>query len=125
MSRWASASRVPCTSTGLGSKIVCSIDEKVAQQRVFCDEVGSADVGSVPNMLRICKFMCSFDKCVLSDVLHRCFPNRCFAARFVICSIYLLVPATCHLFVSEIKPCMPQSENKTLHGNTANGSSKQ
>ena len=30
VSRWVFVSRVPCDSTGLGSKIVCSIDEKLA-----------------------------------------------------------------------------------------------
>ena len=32
---WAFVSRVPCASTGLGSKIVCSIDEKDAWEGVF------------------------------------------------------------------------------------------
>ena len=31
---WGCVSRVPCASTWLGSKIVCSTDEKVAQQSV-------------------------------------------------------------------------------------------
>ena len=35
VSSCAFVSRVPCASTGLGSKIVCSTDEKVAEQSVF------------------------------------------------------------------------------------------
>ena len=34
VSRCAPVSRVPCASTGLGSKFVCCIDEKVAWQSV-------------------------------------------------------------------------------------------
>ena len=88
----------------------------------FRDEVSSADVGSASNMLRICKFMFS-DETVMLDVLHRCFPFRCFAARFVCSSINLVDPASSHMLVSKIKPCM--SQYQLLHGNTANGSLKQ
>ena len=88
----------------------------------FRDEMSSADVGSASNMLQICKFMFS-DETVMLDVLHRCFPYRCFAARFVCSSINLVDPASSHMLVSKIKPCM--SQYQLLHGNTANGSLKQ
>ena len=84
--------------------------------------MSSADVGSVSNMLRICNFMFSFEN-VMSDVLHRCFPCRCFAARLACSSIHLVDPASSHMLVSKIKPCM--SQYNSLHGNTANWSSKQ
>ena len=88
----------------------------------FRDEMSSADVGSASNMLRICKFMFSYET-VMLDVSHRCFPYRCFAARFVCSSINLVDPASSHMLVSKIKPCM--SQYQLLHGNTANGSLKQ
>ena len=90
--------------------------------KAFRDEMSSVDVGSASNMLRICKFMFS-DETVMLDVLHRCFPYRCFAARFVCSSINLVDPASSHMLVSKIKPCM--SQYQLLHGNTANGSLKQ
>ncbi len=58
---WACVSRVPCASKWWGSKIVLSIDEKNGRSaKCFRDEVNSANVGSVSNMLRICMFMFSF-----------------------------------------------------------------
>ena len=83
--------------------------------------MSSADVGSVSNMLRICKFMISYEN-VMSYVLHRCFPYRCFAARFVRSSINLVDPGRSHMFVSKLKPCM--SQYKPLHRNAASGSLK-
>ena len=119
---WACVSRVPCASKWWGSKIVLSIDEKKGRSaKCFRDEVNSANVGSVSNMLRICMFMFSLEN-VMSDVLHRCFPYRCFAARFVRSSIHLVDPASSHMIVSKMKPCM--SQYKPIHGNTANGSIK-
>ena len=97
---WAFVSQVPCASTGSGSKIVISI----GLAKRFRDEMSSAGVGSVSKMLRICKFM------------QRCFPYRCFAARFVCSSTNLVDPASSHMLASKIKP---------LHGNTANGALKQ
>ena len=58
----------------------------------------------------------------MSDVLHRCFPYRYFAARFLCSSINLVDPASRHMLVSKMKPYM--SQYKPLHGNTANGSQK-
>ena len=83
--------------------------------------MSSTDVGSASNMLRICKFMFSYET-VMLDVLHRCFPYRCFAARFVCSSINLVDPASSHMLVSKIKPCM--SQYQLLHGNIANDSLK-
>ena len=45
---------------------------------------------------------------MLSDVLHRCFPYRCFAPRFVYSFIELFDPASGHMHVPKIKPCMSQ-----------------
>ena len=61
MCRRAFVARVPCASTGLGSKIVFSIDEESRSAKCFRHEVSSADVGSILNMSRICKFMSSFE----------------------------------------------------------------
>ncbi len=58
---FAFVSRLPFASMGLGSKIVCSIDETGRLAKHFCDEMSSADVGSVSNMLRICKLMFSIE----------------------------------------------------------------
>ena len=81
-------SRVPCASFGLGSKIVCSIDEKGRLIKRFPDEISSADVGSVSNMLRTCKFMFSFEN--------------------VLCQMFYIVAPRVdgHMLVSKIKPCM-------------------
>ena len=83
--------------------------------------MSSADVGSASNMLRICKFMFAYET-VMVDVLHRGFPYLCFAARFVCSSINLVDPASSHMLVSKLKPCM--SQYQLLHGTTANGSLK-
>ena len=73
-------------------------------------------------MLRISEFIFSHET-VMGDVSHRGFPYLCFVARFVCSSINLVDPASSHMLVSKIKPCM--SQYQLLHGNTANGSLKQ
>ena len=73
-------------------------------------------------MLRICEFIFAYET-VMVDVSHRGFPYLCFAARFVCSSINLVDPASSHMLVSKIKPCM--SQYKLLYGETANGSLKQ
>ena len=79
--------------------------------------MSSVDVGSASNMIRICEFKFLYET-VMGDVSHRGFPYLCFVARFVCSSINLVDPASSHMLVSKIKPCM--SQYQLLHGNTAN-----